>query len=174
VAQDNPPKMKAKNNTTKTKTDMGKWCEFHKSSTHNTSECRAKQSPVVELKDFESDEGSESESEPDTENDRGKQIIDAEPNATVATSEDPEEGTRRSRGGRAPLPFPDLCKGFPIAVLCRHREPKEPHLSRVRETDGIFNHNTPTIIHHRVDAPRTAPPRQPTTSPSLQHEALHR
>jgi hypothetical protein len=53
---------------------------------------------VVELKASESDAGSESESEPDKGNDRGKQIIDVEPNATVATMkiqkkepEDPEE-----------------------------------------------------------------------------------
>jgi hypothetical protein len=50
------------------------------------------------LKAFESDAGSDSESEPDKGNDRGKYIINAEPNATVATTkiqkeepEDPEE-----------------------------------------------------------------------------------
>jgi hypothetical protein len=37
------------------------------------------------LKAYESDAGSNSESEPNKGNERGKQIIDAEPNAIVAT-----------------------------------------------------------------------------------------
>jgi hypothetical protein len=98
ATQDNPPKPQEKNNTTMPKKDTGKWCEFHKSSNHNTSECRAKQSLVAESKASESDACSDYESKPDKGNDRGKQIIDAEPNATIATTkiqkeelEDPEE-----------------------------------------------------------------------------------
>eukprot|EP00253_Pinus_taeda_P026860 PITA_26860 len=101
AAQDNPPKLQEKNNAAKLKKDTGKWCEFHKSSTHNTSECRAKQSLVVELKVSESDASSDSELEPNKGDDKGKQIIDADPNATVATAkiqknepEDPEEEER--------------------------------------------------------------------------------
>eukprot|EP00253_Pinus_taeda_P031924 PITA_31924 len=70
AAQDNAPKVQAKNSVAKLKKDTGKWC-------------------------------SDSESEPDKGNDKGKQIIDADPNATVATAkiqknepEDPEEEER--------------------------------------------------------------------------------
>ena len=75
--------------------------EFHKSSTHNTSECRAKQSLVAEMRASESDACSDSKSEPEKANEKGKQIIDAESNTIVATtkihkeeSRDPEEEER--------------------------------------------------------------------------------
>ena len=78
-------KPKENNNTAKPKNDMGKWCEFHRSSTHNISEFQAKQSLVAELKAFESDACFDSESKLDNESDKGKKIIYVEPNATVAT-----------------------------------------------------------------------------------------
>jgi len=56
---------------------------------------------VAELKASESDACSDSEPEPDKEDGKGKQIIDADPSAIVATAkiqkdepEDPEEGER--------------------------------------------------------------------------------
>ena len=47
------------------------------------------------MRDSESDACSDSESEPDKGNDKGKKIIDAEPNSTIATTkiqkEEPED-----------------------------------------------------------------------------------
>jgi len=101
VTQDNPSKLQEKNNTTKPKKDTGNWCEFNKSPTHNTSECRTKQSLVAELKASESDACSDSEPEPDKGDGKGKQVINANPSAIVATPkiqknelEEPEEGER--------------------------------------------------------------------------------
>ena len=84
AAQDNLPKKQEKNNIVKPKKDTGKWCEFHKSPIHNTSEYQVKKSLVVELKASESDACSNSESEPDKGNEKWKKIIDAEPNVIVA------------------------------------------------------------------------------------------
>jgi len=78
---------------------MGKWCEFHKSSTHNTSKCWDKQSLVAKLKASESNVGYDSESKPNRGSDKGKKIINVEHSAIVATTtiqkiepEDLEEG----------------------------------------------------------------------------------
>ena len=91
----------SKNNATKPKKDTGKWCEFHKSPTHNTSECWTKQSLAAELKASESDACSNLEPELDKGNGKRKQIIDAEPSTIVATTkihknepEDLEKGER--------------------------------------------------------------------------------
>ena len=79
----------------KVKKDTEKWCELYKSPWHNTDECWEKQSLVAKMKSLDPDSDSE------IELDKGKKIIDAEPNATVATAqiqpvepEDSEEGER--------------------------------------------------------------------------------
>jgi hypothetical protein len=79
--QDNTSKLQHKKGNEKTKKDTGKWCEYHKSPWHNTDECRSKQSLVDELKDYESEANSDSESNLEG----GKRIINVEPSATVAT-----------------------------------------------------------------------------------------
>ena len=86
AAQDNLSNPEANNNTVKPKNDRGKWCEFHKSSTHNTSECWVKQTLVVELKAFESDACSDSKSKTNKGNEKEKEIINAEPSASMATT----------------------------------------------------------------------------------------
>jgi hypothetical protein len=77
------------------KNDTRRWCDFQKSPWHNTDECCSKQSLVVEVKDKDPNLDSES----DLENIENKQIIDADPTTTVATTIiqpeepiDPKEG----------------------------------------------------------------------------------
>jgi hypothetical protein len=74
--------LQEKKDNGKTKKDTGKWCDFHKSPWHNTVDFCSKKSLVVEVKAYESDACSDSESEPKN----GKQIIDMELSATVATT----------------------------------------------------------------------------------------
>ena len=56
---------------------------------------------MAEIKDFELDAYSDTELEPKKVNNRGKNIIDAEPNATVATTkiqkEEPEDSEEEER-----------------------------------------------------------------------------
>ena len=93
-----PPQ--AKKGYGKTKKETGKWCEFHKIPWHNTDECRSKQSLVAEIKSSESDPDSDSEPNATAAN-NGKQIIDADTTAIVATAqiqlEDPEESEAEER-----------------------------------------------------------------------------
>jgi hypothetical protein len=87
--------MQSKKGNGKSKKDIKKWCEFHNSPWHNTNECRSIKSLVVELKDKESNLNLD----PDSENNKRRQIIDVEPTTIVTTTtiqleEDPEEGER--------------------------------------------------------------------------------
>jgi len=81
------------------KKDIGKWCEFHKTPTHNMNECRVKQALVAKLKYSKMDMCSDIELEPYKGIKNGKKIIEAEPTTPVATTklqkekpEDLEEG----------------------------------------------------------------------------------
>jgi hypothetical protein len=93
--QDNQPKPQAKKDTRKTNQDTNKWLDFHESPWHNTIDCRSKQSLVAEVKASKSNVDYDFE----TELERGRQIIDAEPSANIATTnlqpgepDEPEEG----------------------------------------------------------------------------------
>jgi hypothetical protein len=77
--------MQAKKGTKKTKKDTGKWCDFHKIPWHNTADCHSKKTLVAEVKAFESDAGSDSDSEPES----GIWIIDVEPSATCCYHQAP-------------------------------------------------------------------------------------
>jgi hypothetical protein len=89
--QGNQSKPQTKKGNEKTKKDTGKWCEFHEVPWNNIDECRSKQSLVVEMKASELETCSHSESD----SDKGKQIIYAEPSAIVTTTKvqpsEPEE-----------------------------------------------------------------------------------
>jgi hypothetical protein len=79
----------------KLKKDTGKWCEFHKISSHNKSECRAKQSLVAEMRASQSDACSDTESEHEKGIERGKHIIDADPCGSLIVLVQKKDGTWR-------------------------------------------------------------------------------
>jgi hypothetical protein len=94
-SHDNQSKLQHKKGNEKSKKETEKWCEYHKIPWSNTEECFSKQSLVVEIKAFKSEDNFDFESNPEG----GKQIIDVEPSATFATTkvhpsepEEPEEG----------------------------------------------------------------------------------
>jgi hypothetical protein len=92
---ENHSKPHEKKGNEKTKKDIGKWCDFHKIPWHNTNECRSKHSLVVEIKEKDPNPNSEF----DSENNGRRQIIDANPTATVATTTiQPEEPTNPEEG----------------------------------------------------------------------------
>jgi hypothetical protein len=64
------------------KKDIKKWCDFHKIPWDNIVDCRSKKSLVVEVKASKSDAVSDSKLEPE----RGRQIINAEPNTIFSTT----------------------------------------------------------------------------------------
>jgi hypothetical protein len=74
--------MQRKKGNEKSKKDTRKWHEFHNSPWHNTDECCSIQSLVAKLKDKDPNP----DLDPDSENDKRRQIIDAELTATVATT----------------------------------------------------------------------------------------
>jgi hypothetical protein len=57
----------------KSKKDTGKWCDFHKNPWQNTDECRSIQLLEAKLKDKKTNP----DLDPDSENNKRRQIIDA-------------------------------------------------------------------------------------------------
>jgi hypothetical protein len=77
------------------KNDTRKWCNFHKISWHNTDECHLKWSLVVEVKDKEPNNDSES----NPENIENTYIIDIDSIAIVPTATiQPEEPVHLEEG----------------------------------------------------------------------------
>ena len=78
---------------------------------------QAKQSLVAEIKASESYAYSDTELEPKKGNDRGKNIIDAEPNTTIATTkiqkEEPEDSEEEERLFHSQM----WIKGFPLQFI---------------------------------------------------------
>ena len=99
----------------------------------------------------------------------------------LVRSPTPPLPSRRSRRRNLKIPRRSTsstprCVGkvFPAIVHCQQQEPKEPHFGIGHEAVGLTDHNTSTTLHHRVASPRTGFVREPTMSPSIQHQAPSR
>jgi hypothetical protein len=115
---------------------------------------------VVEIKEKESNPDSES----DSENNGRRQIIDADPTATVTTTTiQPEEPTDPEEGEHL-FHSQMWVKGTPLHFIVDSRKPEEPHLSRGHQTVGIVDNTTPATIQHRVASPGMRSLCQPTVS----------
>jgi hypothetical protein len=154
--------------TGKMKKDTGKWCDFHKIPWHNTDECHSKQSLVVELKETESSPNSDS----DSENNKRRQIIDAEPTATVMTTtiqpeepEDPEEGEHLFHSQM-------WVKGTPLHFIVDRGSQKNLISAEViKQLDFLTTpHPQPYNIGWLPPGMRSLC--QPTVSPVIRHQAL--
>jgi hypothetical protein len=163
---ENQSKPQEKKGHGKTKKDTGKWCDFHKSPWHNTDECRSKQSLVVEIKNKEPNT--------DSENNGKRQIIDADPTATVANATiqpeepvDPEEGERLFHSQM-------WVKGTPLHFIVDNGSQKNLISAEVVRQLGIVDNTTPATIQHRVALLGTRPPCHPTVSIVIRHATLQK
>jgi hypothetical protein len=79
------------NNLKTTSPRHRKWCDFQKIPWHNTDECRSKQLFVAELK--------EKKPSPNSDNNKMRQTIDAEPTTTIVVETiQPEEPEHHEEG----------------------------------------------------------------------------
>jgi hypothetical protein len=105
---------------------------------------------VAEVKAFESDADSDSETEPE----RGRWIIDMEPSATIATTklqpgepDEPEEGEHLFHSQM-------WVKGTPLHFIVDSGSQKNLISAEVIKWLGPANNATPTTLHHWMAPPR--------------------
>jgi hypothetical protein len=125
---------------------------------------------VAEVKASESDV--DSDSEPELE--RGRQIIDAEPSATVATTklqpgepDEPEEGERLFHSQM-------WVKGTPLHFIIDSGSQKNLISAEVIKRASPANNAAPTTLHHWMAPPRKRSPHQPIVPTVVRHQALQR